>query len=159
MDLDPVSVQNCVRLRLPLTIDSAPGEVRDTPGMPLNGFDAQRETDRLQGAVCRHDRDELDDLISERFALVSGRSLGRLGKEDWIAAALQVEWKSFDVWVSRVIDLGDAVVVDHDIEQDMAAAPNWASAAPTRTRWITTDVWVVEGGRWRLVCRHPELMQ
>lgn len=126
---------------------------------PPDEFNPQRETDRLQDAVRDHDRRVLDELISDRFALVSGRSLGRLGKEDWIAAALQVEWKSFVVSVSGVIDLDGVWVVDHDVEQEMAAAPGWATQSPMRTRWITTDVWAVEEGQWRLVCRHPEMLQ
>ena len=127
--------------------------------MSLQEFDAQIESDRLQHAVRDHDQRVLDELISERFVLVSGRSLGRLGKEEWIAAALQVEWKSFTVSVSRVISLDGVVIVDQDIEQELAVAPSWASGAPAQTRWITTDVWADEDGRWRLVCRHPELLQ
>lgn len=133
--------------------------LRDTAAMSLVDFDAQLETDRLQGAVRDHDRRVLDELVSERFMLVSGRSLGRLDKDGWIAAALEVHWKSFAVSISRLIHLAGVAVVDHDIEQEMATAPSWARGAPRRTRWVTTDVWTVEDGLWRLVCRHPELVQ
>jgi hypothetical protein len=53
-------------------------------------FDAQSQTDRLQDAIRQHVQALLDDLISERFVLVSARSLGRLDKEAWIASALPV---------------------------------------------------------------------
>jgi Domain of unknown function (DUF4440) len=127
--------------------------------MAIVEFDAEAATDRLQDAVRRHDRGLLDQLISERFALASGRSLGRLGKKEWIAAGLNVEWKNFVISIARVIEISDVVIVDHDIEQDMEASPDWAADAPTHARWITTDVWVAEDGEWRLVCRHPELRQ
>ena len=125
--------------------------------MSIVKFDARAETERLQDAVRRHDRMLLDELVSERFALVSGRALGRLGKLDWITAALQVEWERFAIAISRVIDLDDVVVVDHDVEQELAAAPVWAPEAPRESNWTMTDVWAAEGGQWRLVCRHPEL--
>lgn len=120
-------------------------------------FDPDRETDQLQEAVRRHDRALLERLVSDRFVFVSGRSLGRLGKGDWIAAALQVEWQRFVVSIARVVDLDRVVIVDHDTEQEMARPPAWGPEAPTRTRWITTDVWVEESGIWRLVSRHPEM--
>jgi hypothetical protein len=47
--------------------------------------------------------------------------------------------------------------VDHDVEQEMAAGPSWAADAPAQTHWVGTDVWAIENGHWRLVCRHPEL--
>jgi hypothetical protein len=40
-------------------------------------FDASRETNRLQDAVRRHDRPLLEQLLSDRFAFVSGRDLGQ----------------------------------------------------------------------------------
>lgn len=108
--------------------------------MAIVEFDAQAVTDRLQDAVRRHDRALLEQLVSEKFALVSGRALGRVGKQEWIAAGMNVEWKSFAVSIARVIEIDDVVVVDHDIEQEMEAPPNWATDAPTHTRWVTTDV-------------------
>jgi hypothetical protein len=120
-------------------------------------FDPGGETERLQDAVRRHDRPLLEQLLSDRFAFVSGRALGRLDKERWIAAALRVEWRSFAVAIVRVIDLGDVVIVDLDIEQEMTAPPGWAPDAPTHSRWNTTDVWVTESGTWRLASRHPEI--
>ena len=57
-------------------------------------FDPAAETHRLQDAVRRHDRPLLDRLLSDRFAFVSGRTLGRLDKEAWITAALQVDWEA-----------------------------------------------------------------
>jgi hypothetical protein len=66
--------------------------------------------------------------------------------------------KTFVVSVRRVIDMESVVVVDHDIEQEMAEAPSWAPGAPTRTQWVVTDVWTLSNGRWRLACRHPELL-
>ena len=120
-------------------------------------FDATRATTRLQDAVRRHDRPLLEQLLSDRFAFVSGLALGRLDKEGWIAAALRVEWQRFATDIARVVDLGNVVIVDHDVEQEMTAPPEWAPGAPTHTRWITTDVWVAESGIWRLASRHPEL--
>jgi hypothetical protein len=126
--------------------------------VPSTGFDAKGKTEQLQDGVRDHDRELLDELVSEGFALVSGRSLGRLGKDDWIAAALQVDWTRFVVAIKRVIELNDVAIVDYDVEQEMASAPNWAPDAPLRTRWVTTDVWVLKAGQWRLLCRHPELV-
>lgn len=120
-------------------------------------FDASHETDRLQDAVRRGDRPVLEQLLSDRFAFVSGRALGRLDKEDWITAALGVEWQRFGISIARVVDLDNVVIVDYDVEQEMAAPPEWAPDAPTQTRWITTDVWMAESGTWRLASRHPEL--
>lgn len=71
----------------------------------------------------RHDRARLNELVSDRLLFVTGRALGRLGKEDWIAAALDVEWESFEVSISRVVALDEVVVIDHDIEQVMKAPP------------------------------------
>jgi hypothetical protein len=48
-------------------------------------------------------------------------------------AALQVEWKRFAVSIARVVELGDVVVVDYDIEQEMTAPPDWHPTLP-RTR-------------------------
>jgi hypothetical protein len=56
--------------------------------MAVGEFDAEAATHHLQDAVRRHDRAALDQLVSEHFGLVSGRSLGRVGKQEWIAAAL-----------------------------------------------------------------------
>ena len=120
-------------------------------------FDADGATSRLQDAVRLHDRARLNELVRDRFLFVSGRSLGRLGKAEWIASALEVEWERFTVSVVRVVALDEVVVVDHDIEQEMKASPRWAPGAPTRTHWAITDVWAAEHGAWRLVCRHPEL--
>lgn len=125
--------------------------------MDAVGFDPAGDTNRLQGAVRRHDRPLLDQLVSDRFVFVSGRALGRLDKEGWITAALRVNWESFAVSIARVVELGDVVVVDHDIEQQMTAPPGWAPAVPTNTRWTTTDVWVRESATWRLASRHPEM--
>ena len=105
----------------------------------------------------RHDRPLLEQLVSDRFTFVSGRALGRLDKTHWITAALRVDWQRFAVEIARVVDLGDVVIVDHDIEQEMVAPPDWSPDAPTHTRWTTTDVWVAEAGTWRLASRHPEL--
>ena len=127
--------------------------------MAIVEFDAEAATERLQDAVRRHDRVLLNQLVSDRFALVSGRSLGRLGKEEWIAAALGIEWKSFVIAVARVLELKGVVIVNHDLEQDMKEPPNWASEAPLHSRWVTTDVWAVEDDSWRLLCRHPEPRQ
>jgi hypothetical protein len=122
-------------------------------------FDAEAQSMCLQDAVRRRDRELLETLVSDRFALVSGRALGRIGKDEWIAAALRVHWKSFRVSINRVIDAGDVAIVDHDIEQEMVRAPSWAPQASLRTRWVTTDAWIREAGGWRLICRHPELVQ
>ena len=65
--------------------------------------------------------------------------------------------RSFAVPIVRVVDSGNVVIVDYDIEQEMTAAPDWAPGAATHTRWITTDVWVTESGMWRPASRHPEL--
>jgi hypothetical protein len=69
-----------------------------------------------------------------------------------------VAWKSFAVSIARVIVVSDVVIVDSDIEQDLAAAPTWAAEAATRSRWVVTDVWAAEDDQGRLVCGHPELM-
>ena len=124
----------------------------------MSSFDANRETHRVQDAVRRHDRPLLEQLVSERFAFVSGRALGRLHKEEWIAAGLGVDWQRFEISVVRVVECGDVAVVDYDIDQEMAAPPAWVGDAPTQTRWVITDVWAVESGAWRLVSRHPELI-
>ena len=120
-------------------------------------FDPARETNRLQEAVRLHDRPLLEHLVSDRFVFVSGRALGRLDKQQWITAALRVDWQSFAVEVARVVELGNAVIVDLDIEQEIVAPPDWSPGAPTHTRWTTTDVWVAEAGTWRLASRHPEI--
>jgi hypothetical protein len=122
-------------------------------------FDAEAQSTCLQDAVRSHDEELLESLVSDRFALVSGRSLGRLGKDEWIAAALRVAWRSFQLSINRVIEAGDAAIVDLDIEQEMVRAPSWAPQAPLRTRWVTTDAWLREPGGWRLICRHPELVK
>ena len=125
--------------------------------MSVPEFDPADETNRLQDAVRRHDRPLLEQLVSDRFMFISGRGLGRLDKSHWITAALRVDWQRFTVNISRVVELGDVVIVDHDIEQEMASSPDWSPDAPKRTRWTTTDVWVVEAGTFRLVSRHPEM--
>ena len=125
--------------------------------MDSTEFNAGRATNRLQDAVRRHDRALLEQLLSDSFAFVSGRALGRLDKEAWIAAAVRVEWQRFATEIARVVDLGNVVIVDHDVLQEMTAPPEWAPDAPTQTRWITTDVWAAESGIWRLASRHPEL--
>ena len=125
--------------------------------MDVAKFDPASETNRLQEAVRRHDRPVLEQLVSDRFIFISGRALGRLDKQRWIAAALRVDWQGFAVEVARVVDLGDVVIVDQDIEQEIVAPPDWAPGAPTHTRWTTTDVWVAEAGTWRLASRHPEI--
>ena len=108
--------------------------------MDVLEFDPGGQTNRLQDAVRRHDRSLFDRLVSDGLAFVSGRALGRLDKQGWITAALRIEWDRFAVSIARVVDLGDVVIVDHDIEQEMTAPPDWASDAPTRSRWTTTDV-------------------
>lgn len=87
----------------------------------------------------------------------SGRALGRLDKNDWITAALRVDWQRFTVDIARVVELGNVVIVDHNIEQEMESSPDWSPDAPRQTRWTTTDVWVVEAGTFRLASRHPEM--
>jgi hypothetical protein len=81
--------------------------LRETAHVP---FDGQAETDRLQGAVRRHDQALLDELVSERFVLVSARSLHRLDKGGRDRLSLQVEGNSFVVSVRRWIDMGSVAV-------------------------------------------------
>lgn len=104
----------------------------------------------------------LRQLVSDRFVFASGRSITRLGaaafddmpgKAEWIAAALAIEWRNFEVRRLRAVDLGDVVVVDARLTQVVHV-----DGRDLESSWVVTDVWAKEGADWRLVARHPELV-
>ncbi len=124
---------------------------------PRPPFAAAQLTRELQEAVRAHDPARLDALVSERLVFASARQIGRVGKAEFVAAAMSIEWQRFDCSEFRILDL-DVVVVDYEIQQEIRAAPGSTPAhAPAQTAWVMTDVWALENGRWRLVSRHPEL--
>lgn len=133
-----------------------------SPVSRTNGFDPHQATNHLQEAVRAHDAELLDELVSDQFIFVSGRSISRLGrsgfdeqpgKAEWIAAAQAIDWQSFQVGQIRSIDLGQSVVVDCRLSQVVRRG-----GRDEESRWVVTDVWTLEGIRWRLIARHPELM-
>jgi uncharacterized protein YciI len=125
---------------------------------PRPPFAAAELTRELQEAVRVHDKARLDALVSERLVFASGRQLGRIGKAEFVGAAMSIDWQRFDCSEFRTLALDDVVVVDYEIKQEIRAAPDSTTAnAPTETAWVMTDVWALENGRWRLVSRHPEL--
>lgn len=127
----------------------------------MPAFDALRTTEQLQEAVRSHDAAALGELVDERFVFVSSRSLTALGqsgfdelvgRDAWLAAALAIDWVRFDLHQLRSVDLGDVVVVDCRLSQVVRLGD-----ATVPSRWVVSDTWSAQSGRWRLVARHPEL--
>jgi hypothetical protein len=106
----------------------------------------------VQEAVRRHDRDVLEDLLAPEFRLITSRGGNPRDREDWIAAAtgpFQVD--SYELSDFQVVALGDtAVVTRHDLQEARMGTRR------AHRSWLTTDVWVREGQRWRLLARHAE---
>jgi ketosteroid isomerase-like protein len=119
-----------------------------------DGFDAIGATRRLQEAIRAHDRSLVNALVSERLVLTSRGATGSMGKTDFMAAALAIDWQYFRLAEFHVLELGDACVVEYTVEQELRPA----NGSRAQSTWVTTDVWAREGRGWRLVHRHPELL-
>jgi hypothetical protein len=131
--------------------------------MAASSFDPIRVTEALQEAVRTHDASGLDALVSERMSFTSGRAVARMGKREWIDAAMKIPWRTFHILDVRLtLITPEVVVVEHSLEQEIdaeASAPVEFKTDPVdgvHSAWVTTDVWADEGGVWRLVHRHPE---
>lgn len=125
----------------------------------VQAWDAADRTRLLQDAVRTHDRDFLDDWVSDRMIWVMPLRDNQRGKREWIDASCSVAWDWFDVQILREVDLGDARLVEAWIRQQYRRT-NEAGPAEEPTTvtadGVVVDLWAREGGRWRLVARHPQ---
>ncbi|HWP82436.1 MAG TPA: nuclear transport factor 2 family protein [Bacteroidota bacterium] len=105
------------------------------------------------GAVVRRDDKVLDQLVADDFLLVSERWDGTrelTPKQPWIRNSLTtIEAKSFSYDKVR-IQVRENMVVLHGLFTYEATNNGKPWGGTVRV----TDVWVKEGGRWRVLARH-----
>lgn len=105
------------------------------------------------GAVVRRDGKVLDQLVADDFLLVSERWDGTrelTPKQPWIRNSLTtIEAKSFSYDKVR-IQVRENMVVLHGLFTYEATNNGKPWGGTVRV----TDVWVKEGGRWRVLARH-----
>ena len=105
------------------------------------------------GAVVRRDGKRLDELVADAFLLVSERWDGTrelTPKQPWIRNSLtSIEGKGFSYDKVRV-QVRESVIVLHGLFTFEATNNGKPWGGTVRV----TDVWVKEGGRWRVLARH-----
>lgn len=112
----------------------------------------------LQDAVLRHDREQLDDRVSDRMIWVLPDRDNARGKLEWIDASCSVEWEWFEAEVLREVDLGEVRLAEVWMRQSRRSteADGPHPPATVAAEGVVVDAWALEGDRWRLVVRHPQ---
>ncbi len=119
-------------------------------------FDAQEVTEALQEAVRSGDRAHLEASVSDRMIFVLPTSENRRGKQAWIDASCSISWHWFKVSVQRELDLDNVRVVESWVSQSRDPVAGEDASRPVLGEGVVLDVWVNEGGAWRLVARQPQ---
>lgn len=102
-------------------------------------------------ALFAKDEAALRELIHPDFKLVGIRSTGTVGVglEDWLVALQKMDIASLEVRVIDSIACEDTVVATVDAQWKVRFMGH-----PIDERVLLTDVWVREGGNWRVIRRH-----
>ena len=102
-------------------------------------------------ALFAKDEAALRQLIHPDFKLVGIRSTGTVGVglEDWLVALQKMDIASLEVRVIDSIACEDTVVATVDAQWKVRFMGH-----PIDERVLLTDVWVREGGNWRVIRRH-----
>lgn len=102
-------------------------------------------------ALFAKDEAALRELIHPNFKLVGIRSTGTVGVglEDWLVALRKMDIASLDVRVIDSIACEETVVATVDAQWKVRFMGH-----PIDERVLLTDVWVREGGKWKVIRRH-----
>lgn len=108
----------------------------------------RRLTLELQDAVCSHDRARLESLVAEDFALAGSSRLGALNRQGWIEAAMEVQWRPFELIEFEVTAYSDIAIVMHRLQQTATLGGEDISST-----WLTVDTWWRSGRSWQIAGR------
>jgi hypothetical protein len=125
-------------------------------------WDAHQRWQSLQDAVLAHDRDQIAAHVSDQMMWVLPVTDNTRGKQAWIDASCAISWNWFDIRIVREIDLGDTRIVEAWVRQQRHATTDevaQGTQGPITAEGAVLDVWTVEDGTWRLICRHPQRAQ
>ncbi len=102
-------------------------------------------------ALFAKDEAALRELIHPQFKLVGIRSTGSVGVglEEWLVALQRMDIASLDVRVIDSIACDETIVATVDAQWKVRFM-----GQPIDERVLLTDVWVREGGRWKVIRRH-----
>ena len=102
-------------------------------------------------ALFAKDEAALRKLIHPSFKLVGIRSTGTVGVglEDWLVALRKMDIASLDVRVIDSIACDETVVATVDAQWKVRFMGH-----PIDERVLLTDVWVRDGGTWKVIRRH-----
>ena len=106
---------------------------------------------RLQAAVLEHDAATLDELVASDFGLTGSPALGLLNKQEWIAAALEFSWDSFEFEEMQTVELGHTTAVISHVRQ----RGTW-NGRDIGATFLLIDVWREATAGWQLVSRYAE---
>ncbi|MDQ3160883.1 MAG: nuclear transport factor 2 family protein, partial [Pseudomonadota bacterium] len=107
--------------------------------------------EQWRDALLQKDETALRRLIHPRFKLVGIRSTGSVAVdlEQWIAALRRMDIAALEVRVTDCVALDDVIVATVDAQWKVRYL-----GQPIDERVLLTDVWVREGGTWRVLRRH-----
>lgn len=102
-------------------------------------------------ALCKKDLDRLRELVHPDFSLIGTRSTGpfTMGREEWLDAIQRRDVETIELTVR------DATVLDQVMVGTIHA--RWRLrylGRPIEDCVLLTDVWVLDGDRWRAIRRH-----
>ena len=102
-------------------------------------------------ALLQKDEAAIRRLIHPQFKLVGIRSTGSVAVdlEQWIAALRRMDIAALEVRVTDCVALEDVIVATVDAQWKVRYL-----GQPIDERVLLTDVWVREGGTWRVLRRH-----
>ena len=102
-------------------------------------------------ALIAKDEAALRRLIHPQFKLVGIRSTGSVAVdlEQWITALRRMDIASLEVRVTDCVALDDVLIATVDAQWKVRYLGQLIDE-----RVLLTDVWVREGGNWRVVRRH-----
>ena len=114
-------------------------------------IDARELEYQWRDALIAKDEASLRRLIHPQFRLVGIRSTGSVAVdlEQWITALRRMDIASLEVRVTDCVALDDVLIATVDAQWKVRYLGQLIDE-----RVLLTDVWVREGGNWRVVRRH-----
>ena len=114
-------------------------------------IDARELEFQWRDALLAKDEATLRRLIHPQFRLVGVRSTGSVAVdlEQWMEALQRMDIASLEVRVSDCVSLESTMVTTVDAQWRVRYL-----GLLIDERVLLTDVWVLEGGRWRVLRRH-----
>ena len=118
----------------------------DAPCMDVRTLEGE-----WRDALIAKDEAALRRLIHPQFKLVGIRSTGSVAVdlEQWITALRRMDIASLEVRVTDCVALDDVLIATVDAQWKVRYLGQLIDE-----RVLLTDVWVREGGNWRVVRRH-----